>query len=232
MHGTQKTKVDLWARLAEQNPSVCLDIGANYGEFSLAAASLGAKVVALEPNPSVAACLEQTMSKFPGSQVVVSAASAEDGNAAFYFNLSSTGASSLSKEVPESHSSYLKMMEPVKTSRVPTCRLDSLVPGLLGDWASRVLLKVDVEGFEEDVLKGASGLLANAREWRAIVEFNESAIQKAGKDPDDLWRRLRNYPGILIDDNFSSKKVQPPLTAALPVVPPIEVDVLIGQGHW
>ena len=43
-----------------------------------------------------------------------------------------------------------------------------------------ILLKIDVEGFEDEVLEGCKNLL-NKCKWKALVEINPQAIKKAKK---------------------------------------------------
>ena len=118
----------------------------------------------------------------------------------------------------------------VEDVQVPGCRLDRLIPGLIVTSPHSVLLKVDVEGFEESVLRGATSLLENAVWSRGIVVFNPCVIRRDGDDPIRLWNMLRQVPGVIIAKR--GQKTEPfHLGSIWPATPPSMCDVLIGQGN-
>jgi hypothetical protein len=64
---------------------------------------------------------------------------------------------------------------------VETARLDGILP----DRMFR-LLKMDVEGAEALLLRGAEGLLRNARIKTILFEINEGALRRAGSSSAEL----------------------------------------------
>ena len=83
-----------------------------------------------------------------------------------------------------------------------------------------LVLKIDVEGFEKEVLEGAARLIALAAWWRALLEFSPSCLRAAGKDVTETWRFFRRYRGVVVGGG------------ALPERPPLrDVELLIGQGE-
>lgn len=230
LRGTQKEKIAVWREAARCGPEVCVDVGANYGEFSVTAAALGRRVIAVEANPSLAECLRESFAGFGHVTVVGAAAADREGVASFFYNTRSSGSASLSERVPRSERNASRDPRAVSESRVPVRRLDVLVPELLGASPKSFLLKIDVEGFEEAVLLGAEALLRGAEWWRALVEFNPDAIVKAGGDPSRLWSMLHEHPGAVIDERSSPEELLR-LGGALPAVPPADYcDVWIGEG--
>lgn len=130
------------------------DIGANCGVFSVAAAALGASVVAFEPDSWLADLLERTR-RLPENanldlSVVPVAISNKDGIAQFM--IAERGRASNALEEAGGHS----QMGGVRQKRmVPTLTLDTLCQTLVAP----DFVKIDVEGAELLVLQGASALL-------------------------------------------------------------------------
>ena len=142
--------LEMWRRLvAAASWDLIVDVGANYGEmlFNVALPS-GARVVALEPNPLVLACLVRTISESGVPVVpVVQAASNCCSIAPFLIDLRWSGSSSLRPGATAF---------PTQEIQVSTTTVDELAASLSPvsiDDAS-VLVKVDVEGNELAVLEG------------------------------------------------------------------------------
>ncbi len=73
-------------------------------------------------------------------------------------------------------------------AEVPVTTLDA-VAGDLGDLAGAALIKIDVEGWEAHVLRGAEQTLARVQ--RVLIEINHAALRKAGSSPEELFTLLR-----------------------------------------
>lgn len=71
---------------------------------------------------------------------------------------------------------------------VPTCRLDELVEKADPGRPLR-LLKIDVEGFEAEVLEGATATLAT-RGPLVVCEFHDPLLRAAGRSSQELLRRF------------------------------------------
>ena len=130
-----------------------LDVGANVGYFALLAAHLGgarSRVFAFEPNPAMAALLRESILLNPGATIEVVPAACGDRGATTTLSVSTdrhnTGLSTIARALPTG--------APIDVSMT---RLDSFC----ADRAlSPDLVKIDVEGAELAVLRGAEGLLA------------------------------------------------------------------------
>jgi FkbM family methyltransferase len=148
-HGDYEPEIAALFRRFVTSASVVFDVGANAGYFSLLSGELGASVHAFEPNPSVRALLRRSVALGSGDITVVPAACSDrEGTTALY--LSDPGNTGMSSVAAQSGRSV----------EVGLVTLDR--------YAHRAgvrphLLKIDVEGHEREVLKGAGTLLEAAR---------------------------------------------------------------------
>lgn len=128
-----------------------VDVGANMGRYSVMAARNGNRVIAVEPSPQTAACLRATAAR-NGLQhlitVVEVAASDHDGMATFEVATDSS-VSHLEGGRRDDPKIHIKGKVQVKTFT-----LDTLLAG-----EKPSLIKIDVEGMDAKVLRGAKGLL-------------------------------------------------------------------------
>ena len=129
---------------------VFYDVGAHVGFFSLFASRLvgsSGVVYAFEPLSRNIAYLKQhvTMNKLSNVMVMETAVADYDGEARF----------------EESQSSFMGKITAAGESRVSVTRLDSLVDN--GVILPPSVMKIDVEGLQDNVLKGAKGILEKYR---------------------------------------------------------------------
>ena len=141
--------------------AVCWDIGAHFGYHSLAFSSLGAQVLAFEPNAHNAARLQSHLQRNPnlGRSIrhLTVAVSDQDGEMLFVQSADMKGGSSgshLAAGLPPLNPSVYAGNERLMVS---TVRMDSLI-----DRGERVpdIIKIDVEGSEVLVVSGGLKLLA------------------------------------------------------------------------
>lgn len=161
-----------------------LDVGANWGYFSLLAAKLVGDrgyVLALEPNPVAFPELRRHLSALPQAVAVNAAAGATEGEAFLAVprwradtasHLSSTGV------------------------RVPVRPLDALWPS---DRSCR-LIKIDAEGFELGVLQGAESLLRDSGVAAVAVEVGEFT-RRAGDTAGRIlgWLQDRGFGCLYVE---------------------------------
>jgi FkbM family methyltransferase len=139
-----------------------IDVGANIGLVTTTmAARVGpqGRVLAVEPNPVNLRLLHATIARAGLSQVAVHACAlgSADGELALHVPAGNSGAASL-LSLP----GKTLVDEPV----VPVRRLDGIVEA----GCPIALMKIDVEGFEDEVLSGGSGLLGGGAVDAIVLE--------------------------------------------------------------
>jgi FkbM family methyltransferase len=159
------------AAAAVPREGVILDVGANIGLSALAFAPLVPKgrIIAVEPAPRTAAALARTVElNRLGNLVTCEALALSDvpGEALFHDAEHSAGAHLMDPATLAAES--------LPTVRVPVTTLDGLVERL--GLARLDFVKIDVEGFETEVLDGAA---RSFERFRPIVfaEFNAWVLQ-------------------------------------------------------
>ena len=155
-----------------------VDIGANVGSYTiLAGGHIGASVVSVEPVPKTYEYLRNNIAINKISNKVVSynfALGNEKGQLSFTSTLDTMNHVATNTETD--------------TIQVPVDTLDSIME----KEKEPVLLKIDVEGFETDVLKGATQTLKKDNLKAIIIELNGSGA-KYGYDESLLHEKLLTY---------------------------------------
>jgi FkbM family methyltransferase len=157
--------------------SCCVDIGANHGEVLAQIAHLAPEGhhFAFEPLPALA---EDVARRFPTASVHQVALSDRDGRAPFSYVTDDDGYSGLSDR-------GLGSQHKIEHIEVPLARLDDVLPD---DYAPR-FLKIDVEGHELQVLRGAMSTLTH---HRPLLWFEHGHVSSGyfGATPYDVWDLL------------------------------------------
>lgn len=150
---------------------VCVDVGANIGIFSARVARLVGEtgvVVAVEPSPRCQADLELVV----GNSANVTMVRAALGRTTDTVQLSgwdNPDHRGLGTAVPGHRAGLEEHWFDGQTVDVPQLRLADVIDEHVGD-REIGLLKVDVEGYEPEVLAGAPDLFADRRVRAAILE--------------------------------------------------------------
>lgn len=174
------------ALLAELlRPDSCVvDVGAHRGGFVRAALELAprGRHRAFEPIPELAARLR---ARFPGVEVHELALSDRAGEVPFHCVVPVLGLSGLRR------TALVPAGAEVRLLTVRTARLDDVLPP-----GARVdILKVDVEGAELEVLRGARGLLRRCRP-HVIFEYEPGAARAYGATAAALHDLLAGECGL------------------------------------
>lgn len=140
-------------------PDTIFDIGANVGQYASTLRKSGflGRIVSFEAIPAVHADLAAAASGDPNWIVAPCCALGRcSGEAEIH-----TSANSVSSSLLPMHESHLRA-EPdsvyVAKEKVRLARLDELTPEL-GTQLGRLMLKIDTQGYEEEVLRGAGAVL-------------------------------------------------------------------------
>lgn len=168
--------MDLLLAVALPAHANCVDVGANIGGVleRIVQRFPNGRHLAFEPLPHLAADLAQ---RFPQVEVHEAAAGERDGTATFYRNARTDALSSLSKlGMPDSQLSTLEV-------RIEM--LDAVAPGGYRPH----FVKIDVEGAEAMVLRGARRLLAEAQPL-VVFEHGAKTSEHFGASSADVFAPL------------------------------------------
>jgi len=135
------------------NPLTILDVGANVGQFAIAARKTwpAAYVYSFEPSPEVAARLRSNIAKLGRMSVVEIALGEFAGVADFNINRRDQASSILPQSMRRNEIFPEETISQI--IQVKVCTLDEALASC--EVTGPVLLKIDAQGFEDRVLKGA-----------------------------------------------------------------------------
>jgi FkbM family methyltransferase len=154
-----------------QKGSLCFDVGANVGNRTGIFLRLGAKVIAVEPQPP---CMQILKNTFGGADVVfIQKALGESEGVAEFYTSNVDAISSLSKEWISSvkKSGRFSMYQWDSGTLVQVTTMDALI----SQYGLPTFCKIDVEGYEFQVLRGLSKPIP-AVSFEFTPEYLDSAI--------------------------------------------------------
>lgn len=172
---SQPRVVHLWRLMASRlQPDLVIDAGVNYGEILLSAKyPPHSSITVIDANAALRPYLLRPLAEHPnGRQVRLVHAIASDSNldsVTFYIDKVRSGDSS-------AYPLGDKAFDEVKVRSVT---MDSLY-GNNEALGKTLLFKLDVEGYEWQVLRGMSRLLAECGEAAGCIEFNMSYLEQKG----------------------------------------------------
>lgn len=142
-------------QLESRNINVVLDVGANSGQYGndLRSAAYTGRIISLEPLSAPFAELERNAAKDPAWDCRRCALGDSDGSVTINV-AGNAGASSSVLPMLKSHQEAFPPANYIGTEEVSMHRLDSVAHEVLGS-ADQFFLKIDVQGFERQVLAGA-----------------------------------------------------------------------------
>lgn len=143
--------------LASTDYSTVLDVGANCGQFSLAAlaARPAARIIAFEPLRQPADRYERLFRGQANVELIRTALGDTAGTATAHVSRRMDSSSLL--PIGELQSAIFPGTEQIGIEQVPVTRLDDVLP--VRHLQRPTLLKIDVQGFELSVLRGAEASL-------------------------------------------------------------------------
>lgn len=196
--------------LKSKNPKLILDVGANEGQFAQLCLRLTeAEVISFEPHPLTFQKLQKNIqnNRWRGFEMGLGS---ENGELELFDHAGQAGSQHASFQqgvFTEVHQTAYE------THSVAVKTLDSLAAEF-GDQPID-LLKIDVEGFELEVLKGATQLLQNKRIAMVMFEFNSMNIASHASftsfekllEGYDLYRLMPKAFYPLKGENFLFKEI-------------------------
>ncbi len=190
----------VWKELSRVRGGLFVDVGANVGTYSIRLSSHFRRVYAFEPNPNVLASLRKRIEERSRDNITVFpvALSDSNGQAEFYLDPHEgfTGSAETLVKVFKYNPGEVLGAGPTntyvgkKSISVPTVTYDSKIRERAD------LVKIDVEGAEFQVLKGAKESLADGKIRRIMVELHDKDAK------DELY-------GILTGYGFKLKQLDP-----------------------
>jgi FkbM family methyltransferase len=203
---------DLFRRLCKPD-TILVDVGANFGYFTVLGANLignsgSGQVIAYEPNPKLAALVRRNMEiNWSMAPIVVHEAAVADkfGEVTLY--------------VPRGHGANASLSAPdefeCETITVPLLRLDDTIPPNL----TVDIMKIDVEGHEAAVLRGARDVIARSPNLHLVMEWSRKQMKQAGIDPTDIVGML---------DGFTPHRIE---VDSEPLAHPESIEWLLTQDY-
>jgi FkbM family methyltransferase len=163
-----------------------IDVGANAGQFCIAASRTfaAAKIFSFEPNPASFEQLTRTTASTPSISCRQLAIGDADGEISLRINSHSHSSSVL--PLAESHKSAFPSAREVGEVQVPIRTLDGLFSAEI---EHRSLLKVDVQGYEMAVLKGAADLLKKLD--YVVLEVSFAPLYEGEATFDEICEEMR-----------------------------------------
>jgi FkbM family methyltransferase len=154
-----------------------VDVGANVGFFTLLASRAGVGTLAVEPSPMNLKHLHRNLQKAAGSGAVEILPVALSDAVGVIDLLGSGQGASVQPGWGGIAANY--------ATPVPMTTLDSILSGREG----RLLIKIDVEGNENAVLRGASTTLARSPRPTWLVEHGPEVLPGYIEFFDEFWQR-------------------------------------------
>jgi FkbM family methyltransferase len=179
-----------------------LDVGANWGYFTLLASGLVGpvgRVVALEPDPRMFRLLERNiaLNGFSQTRPLPLAAAERSGTAGLQGYMDGTANRGVSR---------LRGGDVPGLLEVRAVTLDDV---RAGERLERVdLLKIDVEGYEDGVLQGMQESLHRGAFQRILIELHPALLAERGRTPGECCKVLRaaGYEGWTFDHSRSAQR--------------------------
>ena len=143
----RRGEIEFYSELLKPN-SLCFDVGANLGQKTEAFLACGARVVTIEPNPHCGPTLQFHFAGNPRCELLFTAVGSSEGAIELFTHLADSTASVRSDWDMKVFGSKRE----INALSVPMTTLDMLI----NRYGQPDFIKIDVEGFETEVLKGLS----------------------------------------------------------------------------
>ena len=175
-----------WMRSFLKPGHVVLDVGANIGYltkiFGQATGPSG-RVLAFEPNPLIFPLLARNVARLRQVDVYNRALSSKAGSSPLFLAGRNHSVASFARDYPAKHLAFHGKAE-VDSIEVKVTTGDEFLAREEIDAVD--LIKIDVEGWEIDVLTGLENTIAAAKNISIFAEFNPEAQKCAGRRPNEL----------------------------------------------
>lgn len=166
-----KARLKMYGSLIKPGDLV-FDVGANIGNRVAPLLKVGAKIVAVEPQE---ACYTTLRKKFKDKiTIVTNGVDANLGIKKFYMSSKSTPLSSFSEEwVNSMKTNRFQSEDWDRVEEIEMTTLDHLIK----EYGTPVFIKIDVEGYEKEVLKGLSQPIKYISFEYTVPEYPDKALE-------------------------------------------------------
>jgi len=174
-----------------RDKSVFWDIGANYGIYTLSMLKFFGKdnrVVLFEPLPQVFKILKKNLeanSAYEACNIYPINCALGTKTGTDYLYLSSLGTAD-SRLYEPTDNLLLNQGQNRQKIQVSVDQLDNTALTLFGNYPTDNIVKIDVQGKELDVLKGAESLISKSERTVVFLEFWPHGLKQNGVDPKQL----------------------------------------------
>lgn len=170
------------------NINTILDIGANNGQAAITFSESfpNAIIYSFEPIPKCFGVLKDVTKGIPSIQAFNFALGSSEGN--IEFNENEFSASSSLLNVANTHIENFPFTANVKKTIVKIKRLDDFKDEIV--IKNNVMLKIDVQGFEDKVIEGGIKILAISK--LVIIETSMKELYENQPLFDDIYKKLTN----------------------------------------
>lgn len=197
-----------WAE--KLNIRTIIDIGSNEGQFITEIANLlpGRKIFAFEP---ISACYKKLIANTKNIDVTAFNTGLSDIKGSTEINISNNFVSSSILEMEDLHKSLYPESHFVKKETIQLNRLDDVLAN--EELKDAILIKMDVQGYEEKVILGGERTFAKAS--ALIIESIFEPFYEGQWLFDDLYEYFSNkgFKFVGFADQVNSKKTGIPLYA-------------------
>lgn len=200
--------------------TAAIDVGANEGQWAAALrhSGFGGPIHSFEPAAATFATLERAAAPDPHWHAQRLALGEADGTLTLRLSRNNQLSSALPAR-PSALNHYPQEFEATGVEQVPVRRLDTLLPELIADLhRERLLLKMDTQGFDQRVFRGAAGVMPaivmvqgefsvlplyeGATSWlEALAEYAAAGYLPAAVSPvnrQQPYGVLREFDGVLV----------------------------------
>lgn len=162
-NSTSSSAVQMRKLIKHHNIDLIIDVGANTGQYatSLRELSYSDRIVSFEPLSSAYEKLVQKSKKDPLWEIAPRTAIG-DHDGEITINIAGNSYSSSLLPMLDSHKTACPESAYIGSQTVKITRLDRIAPSYIGD-SNSVFLKIDVQGYEQQVLEGAKEILSQVK---------------------------------------------------------------------
>ena len=200
----EQCRYDLWPAWLRTSTDrwTLVDVGANQGDFTRAVTTLAKphRVYAFEPQAGCLDALREILSRVPEGVLIEKAVGDREGSIEINVTRNDKLASVLVPDQRAASGYPAGDFEVANTVEVGVTTLDQA----LAEVEIIELLKIDVQGFERQVLQGAQSVLSRSR--AVLMEVNYVPHYEGGAVFDDVYR-------LLCDSGFRLSGVSAPYSS-------------------